>query len=290
MPDGAINRTGVHMPSARGSDLDSSGSLRRVPGATRPAFRSSIEVGSSGLGDLREGPAPRPRPVRLPAYLEDHYWWAYLRPASLTVFDHTPVVSMILWGYFRRLKEVLFAELRPGQTVLQAACVYGDFSLQLARVLGARGRLDVVDIAPIQVANCQRKLSKLDNARARVADAAAPGCGPYDAVCCFFLLHELPDDYKREVVDGLLNSVGPGGKVVFIDYHRPDRRHPLRRPTGAVFDLLEPFAKALWLHEIASFATAAEQFTWRKETYFGGLYQKVVAEGRGRTEDIRSMA
>ena len=47
--------------------------------------------------------------------------------------------------------------------------------------------------------------------------------------------------------------------------------------TSIVFDTLEPHAKGLWRHEISDFASAAEGFTWRKQTYFGGLYQKTVA-------------
>ncbi len=218
----------------------------------------------------------------IPAYLRETYAWAYLRPSSLILFDHSFVVSAILWGNSNRLRRIAFEEIRPGQRVLQPACVYGRFSLDLARWVGPQGRLDVVDIAPIQVENCDRKLSGFSNARVRVADAAAPGGGPYDVVCCFFLLHELPDDYKRKVVDGLLNSVAPGGKVVFVDYNKPRSLHPLKPVTEFVFDWLEPFAKSLWRNEIASFATAPERFAWRREVYFGGLFQKVVAE------DLRS--
>jgi SAM-dependent methyltransferase len=214
----------------------------------------------------------------VPAYLRERYAWAYLWPASLRVLDRPLVVSGILWGNYARLKRAALDEIRAGQRVLQAACVYGDLSPDLAARVGAEGRLDVVDVAPIQVANCRRKLAAFPNARARHADAAAPGGGPYDAVCCFFLLHEIPDEYKGGVVDGLLGSVAPGGKVVFVDYHRPHRLHPLRLPTGLVFDLLEPFARTLWHREIRSLAGAAGRFVWRKQTYFGGLYQKVVAQ------------
>lgn len=213
-----------------------------------------------------------------PAYVEDNYWWAYLRPASLVVFDHTLVVSAILWGWYNRLKRAAFAEIRPGQRVLQAACVYGDLSPDLARTVGSSGRVDVVDVVPLQVANCRRKLGEFPHAIARLADAAAPGGGPYDAVCCFFLLHELPDVHKRAVVDGLLGSVAPGGKAIFVDYHKPHPLHPLKPITNLVFLLLEPFAKRLWQREISDFATDAGSFVWRKRTYFGGLFQKVVAE------------
>jgi len=216
-------------------------------------------------------------PPDLPAYLVDNYWWAYLRPASITIFDHTPVVSAILWGQYGRLKRAALNELQAGQKVLQAACVYGDLSQRLSQVLGPRGRLDVIDIASIQVKNCRRKVSALPNVRVRLADAAAPGPGNYDAVVCFFLLHELPDDRKRGVVDALLNRIRPGAKVVFVDYHKPHRLHPLKAPQSVVFRYLEPFAETLWRDEIAGFATHAERFEWRKETFFGGFFQKVVA-------------
>jgi len=214
----------------------------------------------------------------IPSYLEETYAWAYLRPWSLRIFDHTAVVSAILWGNFRRLQRAAFDEVRPGQSVLQAACVYGPFSADLAAHIGPDGKVDVVDVAPIQVENCARKLARYPFARVRVADAEAPGGGPYDTIVCFFLLHELPEVHKRRVVDSLLGRVAPGGRVVFIDYHAPRRFHPLKWVTQIVFRHLEPFASSLWRHEIASFATHPDRFQWRKATYFGGLFQKVVAE------------
>lgn len=215
--------------------------------------------------------------LELPDYLEDNYWWAYLRPVSIAIFDRSPVVSAILWGQYNRLKRVAFSEVKAGQNVLQAACVYGDFSKHLAKTIGPEGKLDVVDIAPIQVANCRRKLRAYPQVGVHIADAAAAGGGVYDNVICFFLLHELPDDHKRHVVDGLLEQVGPGGKVVFVDYHQPHWLHPVKGPMSLVFRLLEPFAKTLWRRGISSFATRPEVFVWHKTTYFGGLYQKVVA-------------
>ncbi len=232
------------------------------------------------------GPSPR-QPSRteiarnvpaIPAYLEDHYWWAYLRPASLKVFDHTLVVSAILWGKYSGLKKAALAEISRGQRVLQAACVYGDLSPHLARLVGGDGRLDVIDIVPLQVDNCRRKLEDFPHAAARLADAAAPGDGPYDAVLCFFLLHELPDEHRRAVVNGLLACVAPGGKVIFVDYHKPRLLHPLYPVTNLVFALLEPFAKRLWQCEISEFAHRPGDFRWRKRTYFGGFFQVVVVQ------------
>lgn len=228
--------------------------------------------------DSRPVPAHEAEAPELPDYLVKTYTWAYLKPSSLFLLDNTVVVTAILWGNLNRLIRVNCAELSAGQRVLQAANVYGRYSTALANVVGPDGRLDVIDIAPLQVAHCRRKLAGYPHAKVRLADAAAPGGGLYDTVCCFFLLHEIPDDHKRKVVDALLAAVPPGGKVVFTDYHRAAGWHPLRWPMNLVFRLLEPFALGLVEREIADFATDQDAFVWRKSTYFGGLYQKVVAE------------
>ncbi len=213
----------------------------------------------------------------LPEYLVRTYWWAYLTPASLRLLDNPFVLTAILWGNLPRLVRAACDEFQPGACILQAASAYGNLSPELAAQVGPTGRLDVIDVAPLQVAHVQRKLKGYPHARARVADATEPVDGIYDGVCCFFLLHEIPDAEKRAAVDALLGAVEPGGKVVFVDYHRAVRWHPLRAPMGLVFRWLEPFAYGLVDREIRSLASKPYDFVWSKETFFGGLYQKVVA-------------
>lgn len=225
-------------------------------------------------------PAAPAEKLQIPDYLMETYYWAYLNPRNVRWLDRELVVSVILWGQHRRLQQAAFSELQPGQRVWQPASVYGDFAPNMARHLGPDGYLEVTDVAPIQVASCRRKLRGLPQAKAKLADARRLGDDPFDAACCYFLMHELPDDSKREVMDTLLASVVPGGKVVFVDYHKPHWAHPLKLITSIVFDTLEPFAKGLWRHEIKDFAANADDFSWRQETYFGGLFQKVVAERR----------
>ncbi len=225
----------------------------------------------------REHDLPKPM---VPGYLEQTYTWAYLRPSSVWLLDRPQVVNTILWGNYRRLLRAALAEMRPGQRVYQPACVYGDFSHRIAEFLGPNGHLDVGDVAPVQVENSRRKLRDCTNARVHLWDAAAPGPGGYDTVCCFFLLHEIPEAYKRRVVDHLLDAIEPDGKLVFVDYHGPRRGHPLKWLMSFINTILEPFAKALWDNEISSYASRKDEFTWTKQTYFGGLYQKVVAERR----------
>ncbi|MBI2978802.1 MAG: class I SAM-dependent methyltransferase [Rhodospirillales bacterium] len=225
----------------------------------------------------------------VPDYMRDVYRWAYIDPRNVRLLDRNIVVSTILWGNNRRLQRITFGEFEPGQRVLQAAHVYGDVVPNLARRIGPKGHLEAIDITPIQVACMRRKLTGLPWVRVRRANAREPGGGPYDGVCSYFLLHEVPDDWKRAIVDGLLASVKPGGKAVFLDYHQPPAWHPLKGLMSTIFDHLEPFAKGLWDREIWELAENAAGFSWRKETYFGGLYQKVVARPLAAGSDGESV-
>lgn len=224
--------------------------------------------------------APASADAGVPAYLRDTYTWAYLKPASLAVFDRHWMVNAILLGNYGRLERSVLAELRRGWRVLQPACVYGRFSQALARAVGCDGDLVVADIAPIQADNCRRKLGAYPQATVRVADAALPSPEGrlYDAICCFFLLHEVPEGKKRQILGALLDSLAPGGKLVVVDYHRPSWLHPFRWLISLVFATLEPFARALWRNEIMDYASRPNRYQWRKETFFGGMYQKVVVE------------
>jgi len=236
--------------------------------------------------DRRVGPAAasagrRPSPGReskaIPAYLREVYGWAYLNRANARLLDRDAVVNTILLGNNRRLRRSLLCEIEPGQRVLHVAHVYGSLIPEVAGRGGRGGVLDVIDLVPLQAALCRRKLRGFSQARVRIADAAHPGDGRYDAVTCFFLLHEIPDERKRVVVDALLARVAPGGRVVFVDYHNPARWHPLRGFMRGLLNRLEPFAESLWHHDIAEFASASGAYRWETQTLFGGLYQKTVA-------------
>lgn len=220
----------------------------------------------------------------IPAYLRHAYSWAYLDPRTLRWLDRPGVVSAILWGNANRLMRDAVAEFAPGQRVLQAACVYGGFSVLLAQRLGARGALDVVDVAALQVANARGKLAGLRQAKVWQGDLSVPGCiaaGAYDGVCCFFLLHEVPEAERCRIIDNLLAAVRPGGRIVFVDYHRPRGWHPLRPVMSLVFRRFEPYAKSLFGAAIESRSARSAGFEWTKTTCFGGLYQKLVGTRRG---------
>jgi ubiquinone/menaquinone biosynthesis C-methylase UbiE len=223
---------------------------------------------------------PPPR-VAVPGYLHETYWWAYVHPNAVRLFERQWLVNLILWGNFRRLRDAALDELgaRVGGRTLQVACVYGDFSIKLADRVAPDGWLDVVDVLPIQLGNLRNKLPAHARASTYQRDSADLGFADasYDQVLIFFLLHEQPAAVRRRTLHEAVRVVRPGGRLVIVDYHLPNRLHPLRYLFRPVLGMLEPFALDLWRHDIARWLPEHVRGpALRKETYYGGLYQKLV--------------
>lgn len=99
----------------------------------------------------------------------------------------------------------------------------------------------------------------------------------FDETVVFFLLHEQPEYARRKTVEEAIRVTRPGGKVIFVDYHGPKRKNPMRYVMKPILSTLEPFALDLWRNELPAFMPERikpEQID--SEFYFGGLYQKIV--------------
>jgi len=222
-----------------------------------------------------------PESIAIPAYLRRIYWWAYVHPQAVRVFERQWLVNLILWGNFGRLRDAALDALGlalPGRT-LQIACVYGDLTTRLAARVADGGRLDVVDVLPIQLENLHNKLPAGHDVALLRGDSAAldvpSAC--YDRALLFFLLHEQPAHVRRATLAEALRVVRPGGRVVIVDYHKPHPLNPLYWPMVAILRTLEPFAMDLWDREIdAWLPPLAAGAKVERTTSFGGLYQLVT--------------
>ena len=218
----------------------------------------------------------------IPEYLQDTYWWAYLHPKSFYFFERKWVVNLILWGNMKRLTEMVIEELpvEPDRRILQIACVYGEFSSKVAEHLDKTGsRLEIVDVAPIQLDNVEKKLTGKKNIGLHNLDSTSmtfPDAS-FDQTVVFFLLHEQPEYARRKTVEEAIRVTRPGGKVIFVDYHGPKRKNPMRYVMKPILAWLEPYAMDLWREELPAFfpeSIKPEQI--ESEFYFGDLYQKIV--------------
>ena len=254
--------------------------MRKLRYPRQSAARHGPRPPRSVAAASRDVPIAGPR--RIPDYLRETYWWAYLHPVGVRVFERQWLVNLILWGNFARLRDAALAALGTPVTgrVLQVACVYGDFTPRLVERLDPSARLDVVDVAPIQLDNLATKIGddprvcllQEDSSHLTAPDAS------YDAVVVFFLLHEQPAPVRRRTLAEALRVLMPGGRLVIVDYHRPRRGNPLRYVMRPILRALEPFAEALWEEDVVSWLPEESPVVaLHKTTGCGGLYQLLVA-------------
>ena len=221
----------------------------------------------------------------VPDYLEKYYWWAYVRPQAVWLWERQWLINLVLLGNYRKLEAAVLDELGqhlPGRT-LQISCCYGNLTPRLARNIAASsGTLDVVDILPVQLQNLRRKLWPGAPVHTQQMDATAMEYtdATFDRVVLFFLLHEQPREAREQTMREALRVLKPGGTILIADYARPAKWHPVRYLLLPILTFLEPFAADLWRFELNELLP--KQFsgrTWRKTSYFGGLYQRLVSRG-----------
>ncbi len=221
--------------------------------------------------------------LSIPAYLEKNYWWAYVHPRAVQLFEREWLVNLILFGNYNRLRNLALDQLGAsihGKT-LQVACVYGNLTARLIDRMAPAATLKVIDILPIQLANLAHKTAADPRVALSRCDASAlpDPDGSFDQALMFFLLHEQPEATRRQTLQEALRVLRPGGKLVIVDYHRPRAWHPMRPLLSLIFKHLEPFAMDLWVHGIKDYLPRGVSVTQLKHsTAFGGLYQILVLE------------
>ena len=246
------------------------------------AVAENLAYSSDSYAEQSAPLAPVHTTPEIPDYLQETYWWAYLHPKAFYYFEREWVVNLILWGNMKKLTDAVLAEMKPAplSRVLQVACVYGDFSNKLARHLkSSQSRLELLDVADIQLRNAKKKLASEENVSYHHQDSINMSfpAASFDETVIFFLLHEQPEDVRRKTIAEAVRVTKPGGKIIFVDYHGPSRSNPMRYVMKPILTWLEPFAMDLWREELPAFMPESikpEQLT--SEFYFGGLYQKVV--------------
>lgn len=171
--------------------------------------------------------------------------------------------------------------------VLQMGVSFGDEIRDVAEQVGLKGRLDVIDINNTQLTFAREYLGDgYPQVNFYHYNAETPLPERYDVIICYMLLHEVPIVSKMNIVNNALNSIKEGGKVIFVDYGRPNMLHPLAYCIRMFNRLYQPFAEKMWDREIASYAEKDLDYNWKKQRFLGGLYQKVVVTKKNKDQYI----
>ena len=49
--------------------------------------------------------------MQVPQYLRTHYWWAYIHPSAVRLFERQWLVNLILWGNYASLRDAALADM-----------------------------------------------------------------------------------------------------------------------------------------------------------------------------------
>ena len=217
-----------------------------------------------------------PKTQNIPPYIKNIYSWLYLSPTFYSILDNSILLNLLTLGYHHILTEEVKKEITPHTHILQIGTTLGCQIDKVYSSVGMLGSYTIIDVIPKLLEISREK--HLDQRINFVhANATRTIKGEYDTIICYMLLHELPPYTRALVLNNIIKSLKPGGKAIFIDYHLPSSYNPLKYFIRAVNRLYQPFAERLWKSSIKELTPHAEKCTWSQQSYFGGVYQKVVA-------------
>lgn len=215
-----------------------------------------------------------------PEYMDVVYEGLYDNDALCEKMDSLWNCKLRTFMQYRNLVNALTYELSANQKVCQMGVVFGNQIDETALAIGAKGQYLIVDINDKVIKRTSNRCGKLyKNLEFVHNDAAKVRTPPiYDAVVCFFLLSMVPPKHKKLIIDNALKMLAPGGKAIFIDWHRPSKLHPLYLPTKLYNRLHHPFVEQLWDCPIQDLSDCDNKYyKWKTETLFGGMFQKTTA-------------
>lgn len=215
--------------------------------------------------------------AKIPLYQKEFYSWMYESPRLTGWLDNQRLLNGLTFGFSSKMLQSCAAEISTSDNVLQMGGTFGDQIGVVAAKIGIYGHFDLVDVSVSQLRYHRSKYCYLyPFMRFINQDASEPVTRQYDIVICYMLLHEVPSETRAKIINNALNCIRPGGKAIFVDYNNSIIWHPLRFIVRAFNRLYQPFAEKMWSNEIKNYVRNPSEYMWRKTTFFGRMYQKVV--------------
>ncbi len=252
-----------------------------------PAAKAPPVVAERDEGAPEEQPVVKARKPsfmkkkkEVPEYLRAVYGTRYFQPVFAMCFDSGWLAEPATFFYSKKLTKAVTDEIIEGDDVLQLGLGSGGFERAVSDKMNGKGKYVIEDLSSSHAAAAEVRISPWLNAAIRERDFTVADEKRYDVVVGWFALHELPDERKKAALKRACDSLKPDGKLIFIDYAKPKKFHPFGWFVKMFNRLFEPFAESLWYNEIESFAPVSDNMIWAKKTYFGGMYQCVIAQKR----------
>jgi ubiquinone/menaquinone biosynthesis C-methylase UbiE len=153
-----------------------------------------------------------------------------------------------------REKMLRFAELQPGESVLDIGCGTGSLAIAAKRQVGAAGAVCGVDASPEMLARAEKKARSLGvevSFQNGLAQSLPFGAAQFDVVLSTVMLHHLPKSSRREMTGEVRRVLKPGGRMLVIDFGRTGHNKK------SIFDHLHARHGHVDLKEVVDLLTSA---------------------------------
>ena len=109
--------------------------------------------------------------------------------------------------------------LKEGMTVLDLGCGPGFFSIEMAKMVGAAGRVIAADLQAGMLDKIKKKIEHSELEERIILHPCGRkeigATGPVDFVLLFYMVHEVPD--RRAMFEEIATLLSPGGCVLVVE-------------------------------------------------------------------------
>ena len=140
------------------------------------------------------------------------------------------LVWLFTFGRERAFRERMlsYAQLQPGEVVLDVGCGTGALAILAAQQVGSSGSVIGIDASPEMIVRATRKAER-QGSRAAFKPGAAQALpfpdAHFDVVMTTLVLHHLPRPSREQLAQGMRRVLKPGGRVLVIDFGQSDHSH-----------------------------------------------------------------
>ena len=148
------------------------------------------------------------------------------------VLHKAAAYDLMLWLVTRgrerafREKMLQFAQLQPGDAVLDVGCGTGTLAILAKRQVGPTGEVCGIDASPEMIARAQRKARRAGiqvSFKESFAQSLPFSEGSFDVVMTTVMLHHLPKKARAELAGEMRRVLKPGGRVLAIDFGNKEK-------------------------------------------------------------------
>jgi ubiquinone/menaquinone biosynthesis C-methylase UbiE len=140
-------------------------------------------------------------------------------------------------------------KLRNGEIICDLGAGSGYLTVRLAAAVGEKGRVKAVDVQPEMIELLKQRLDreKIENVDLILGDEKNPHlpASSVDTVLMVDVYHEF--EYPYEMMEHIVRSLRPGGRVVFVEYRKEDPNVPIKTVHKMTADQVAKEMKAVGL-------------------------------------------